>query len=357
MKRLAIVPWGNYSLALAASVECLRVEPWSSTSTTPEMLCLGTEAAPESSCLSFKASTGYFLKAAQEGVEYGVMVNSRGTCRLRYYRTLQQQILRDRGMKLFLFGLGYDGLKPPIVRYFDPDPVPFLRCSARAQQKVLAVDLIEALAWKVRARERRPGDTTRAMKACLRELDTARTVPEIRRARRRARARLQRVPVDAERVPLRVALVGEATVLRDRYLNHNLEEILGGLGVEVYNFFLLGEELRNIFHLGFWSRHSRRTKTALARPYLKSPVGGHALDSVANTVRCAHEGWDGIVHVCPTGCMPEISVRPILRRISKDLCIPVLECSFDEHTSHVGIVTRLEAFVDVLAARRRRRAQ
>jgi len=92
MKRLAIEPWGNYALALAASVECFNVEPWTHTSTTPEILRLGVEASPEFACLSFKASTGHFLKAAQEGVEYGVMVNSMGTCRLRYYRQLQQKI-------------------------------------------------------------------------------------------------------------------------------------------------------------------------------------------------------------------------------------------------------------------------
>ncbi|MFH0794525.1 MAG: hypothetical protein V2A74_10895, partial [bacterium] len=93
----------------------------------------------------------------------------------------------------------------------------------------------------------------------------------------------------------------------------------------------------------------------LARPYLQSLVGGHALDSVAYTIRCAREGYDGVIHVAPAGCMPEISVRPILRRISQDLDIPVFECSFDEHTSHVGLVTRLEAFVDVLYERRKKR--
>ena len=49
--------------------------------------------------------------------------------------------------------------------------------------------------------------------------------------------------------------------------------------------------------------------------------------------------------------MPEVSVRPILRRISRDLDLPVLECSFDEHASHVGFVTRLEAFVSMLRDR------
>jgi len=50
--------------------------------------------------------------------------------------------------------------------------------------------------------------------------------------------------------------------------------------------------------------------------------------------------------------MPEVSVRPILAAISKDKNIPILELSFDEHTSPVGVTTRLEAFVDILNGRR-----
>jgi len=355
MPRLAIEPWGNYSLALAASVECLRVRPWTSTSTTAETLRLGVEASPEFSCLSFKACTGHFLKAAREGVEYGVMVNSRGTCRLRYYRMLQQQILKDRGLELFIFGLGYDGFKPPLIRHFNPGLVPFLQCCARARLKVVTIDTLEEQTWKTRALERHPGDTTRVMHACLNDLDHARTVREIQLFRKSVKARFDAIAVDRARVPLRIGLLGEATVLRDSYLNHNLEERLGTLGAEVRNFFLLGEELRNIFHIGFWSRHSRRTLRRLARPYLKSPVGGHALDSVANTIRCAQEGYDGVIHLCPAGCMPEISIRPILRKVSQDMNVPILELSFDEHTSPVGTATRLEAFVDVLEERRKKK--
>lgn len=352
---LAFEPWGNYSIALAASVECLRVTPWTSTCTTPEILRLGIEASPEFSCLAFKASTGHFLKAAQEGVRYGVMVNSCGTCRLRYYRMLQQQILTERGLELHIFGLGYDGIKPPVVRFFDPDLVHFLRCCARARLKVLAVDAIESAAWRTRALELHAGDTTRAMNAYLAALDAAHTVGEIRRLSAGIGARFAAVPTHPERVPLRVGLLGEATVLRNKFLNHNIEEILGGLGVQVRNFFLLGEEIRNIFNLGFWGGHSRWALRRLTRRYLGTPVGGHAMDSVGNTVRCAREGYDGVIHVCPSGCMPEVSIRPILRRVSRDMNLPLLECSFDEHTSHVGLVTRLEAFADLLYDRRRKR--
>lgn len=352
MTALAIPPWGNYAIALSASIECLRVTPWSTRSTTPEMMVLGSEASPEFSCLSFKASLGYFIKAAREGVEYGVMVNSVGTCRLRYYRDLQQKILKDRGYNMYLFGLGYDGIKPPLIRHFDPTMKEFLRCSARAYFKVHAVDQIEKLAWKTRARELNPGETSRVMNACLKDLDEARTVDAIRASARAVPGRFAAVPLRPDDTPLRIGLLGEASILRDRYLNHNIEETLGHLGVEVRNFFILGNELAKIFSLAPWSPDSRRNQLRKARPYLKSLVGGHALESVAYTLTCAEERYDAVIHVCPTGCMPEVSIRPILRKVSQDHSIPVLELSYDEHSSHVGVVTRLEAFVDILRDRR-----
>ena len=80
-------------------------------------------------------------------------------------------------------------------------------------------------------------------------------------------------------------------------------------------------------------------------------VGGHALGSIAQTMRCAKKGYDGMVHLAPSGCMPEVSIRPILRKLAADLDIPVLMLSFDEHTSPVGTATRVEAFADILHER------
>ncbi|MCK5850867.1 MAG: hypothetical protein KAH23_08120 [Kiritimatiellae bacterium] len=354
MDSLAIPPWGNYAIALAGSVECLRVTPWTSTCTTPEMLALGVEASPESSCLPFKAHTGHFIKAAMEGVKYGVMVNSAGTCRLRYYRELQQNILKERGFDLFIFGLGYDGIKPPLIKHFDPGVIPFLKSCVRSPPRIKSIDLIERLSWRTRALERCAGDTTRVMNECLEDLRAAGTLPEILALKKIVIGRFKEIAIHEGRKPLRIALVGEASVLRDDFLNHNMAETLGSMGVEVRNFFLLGEELDKIFHIGLCRKYSHRALKKEAWPYLKNRVGGHALESVAYTVRCAKEGFDGVIHVCPSGCMPEISIRPILKKISKDSGIPVLECSLDEHTSHVGVVTRLEAFVDVLLEKRKK---
>ena len=162
--------------------------------------------------------------------------------------------------------------------------------------------------------------------------------------------RFNAIAIDKIRNPLKVGLVGEASVLRDSFLNHNIEQRLGSLHVEVRNFFLLGEELRKIFYIGFNNKFAKNLK--ITRNYLRSVVGGHALETIANTIRCAKAGYDGVVHMCPYGCMPEISMRPILQKVSRDFGIPVLGISLDEHTSAVGIMSRLEAFVDILQNRR-----
>lgn len=334
MNKLAIPNMGNYSIAFAAVADAMGATPWVSP-TTPEIIRLGHEASPDSLCLPFKIFIGHFIKAAQEGVEYAVMVNGNGPCRLTYYRELLQKIIDDRGLKMHIFGLGDTGIKPPIIKHFDPPFFKFWRGAGWALQKMFIVDEIEQLAWKTRPREKKRGRTTAVANQCLKELESAKTGKEIKVLKKKIFDRFSEIEINEDKKVLRVALVGESGVLRDKYLNHSMEELLGGLGVEVVNYFLLGVELKNIFLPHLSGKHSRKHMLKVAEPYLKTKVGGHALDSIAHSIICGEESYDGVIHLCPSGCMPEISVRPILRKVGADFELPILECSFDEHTSHV----------------------
>ncbi|MFO7819528.1 MAG: CoA protein activase, partial [Halanaerobacter sp.] len=83
-------------------------------------------------------------------------------------------------------------------------------------------------------------------------------------------------------------------------------------------------------------------------PYLNHEVGGHGLETIGETVLYAQDNYDGVIHLSPFTCMPEIIAKSILPGLSKDLAMPVLSITVDEHTGEAGVVTRLEAFVDLL---------
>jgi predicted nucleotide-binding protein (sugar kinase/HSP70/actin superfamily) len=74
-------------------------------------------------------------------------------------------------------------------------------------------------------------------------------------------------------------------------------------------------------------------------------------------LRQARAGFDGLVHLAPFECVPEpalsgaegVMAQNVLRQLQDD--IPILSLSFDEQTARAGLVTRLEAFADLLHAR------
>jgi predicted nucleotide-binding protein (sugar kinase/HSP70/actin superfamily) len=351
-ERLAIPNLGNYTIALDSAVRSLGIEPWSSTKTQASALRLGIAAAPESLCLPFKAHLGHFIEADDAGCGHALMVNSLGTCRLSYYRMLIENILRDMGRGIKVWGLGFDGIKPPVIRYFNPPLFPFIHAVFLALEKIRIIDIIEIAAWKARPLEACRGDVTKLTEDCFAGLAAANTIRAVKALKATYTGLYEKIPRKNTGgiQPVKVGLIGEISLLRDRTLNQNVEVMLGELGVEVRNFFLLGAELGNIFGWGTAGQRAftRKELAKIARPYLANPVGGHALDSVAHTLRCAEGGFAGMVHLLPAGCMPEVSVRPILAQISREKHIPVLELTFDEHSAGAGLSTRIEAFVDML---------
>ena len=76
------------------------------------------------------------------------------------------------------------------------------------------------------------------------------------------------------------------------------------------------------------------------------------MDNVYRAKYLIEEGYDGIIHIKPFGCTPEVGAIPIIRKVCSDYQMPVLFFSFDSETSDTGIKTRLEAFYDMLQERK-----
>ena len=88
---------------------------------------------------------------------------------------------------------------------------------------------------------------------------------------------------------------------------------------------------------------------------MKYHIGAHGTESVARAQQLIKAGFDGIIHIKPFGCMPEVNAMSVLHNISKDYKVPIIYFSFDSQTSEAGIKTRIEAFHDMLLAKRKRK--
>jgi predicted nucleotide-binding protein (sugar kinase/HSP70/actin superfamily) len=147
-----------------------------------------------------------------------------------------------------------------------------------------------------------------------------------------------------------VRVIGEFYVVLEPFSNLDVEIELGKLGVEVRRTtFISGWTKFSLFlnPLGI-NEKDRIHKAAL--PYLKRDIGGEGWESVGEKVLHAKE-YDGIVHLAPFTCMPEIIAQNIMPSTKEK--IPVLTILCDEQVAKAGMLTRLEAFVDLLRHRRR----
>jgi len=147
--------------------------------------------------------------------------------------------------------------------------------------------------------------------------------------------------------------VGELYVLLEPSLNFELVKRLGThFGVEAqpvlstYRWLLSPLWLDPLLHIS--SSRARR----LSRTYLPYILGGEEHMTLTGTLDSQADGYDGVIHAYPLTCMPENICRTILPGICSSNDIPMLNLCFDEHTSTVGTITRLEAFVDMLRSRR-----
>ncbi|MDD2553739.1 MAG: hypothetical protein PHP51_04130 [Desulfotomaculaceae bacterium] len=220
-------------------------------------------------------------------------------------------------------------------------------------RKAKAVDEVEMAAFRSRPRELTPGSTEKAYAKSLEMLDRADSEIALAEAKRNADELMSAVAVDSKKAVVKVGLIGEIYTLLDPFSNQYLERTLGRLGTEVDRSIYLSEWVNDHIFMGLVKGlRSRKKACEAARPYLRHFVGGHGQESVGNAVNFARAGYDGIIQVFPFTCMPEIVAESILPEMRSDYGTPVMTMIMDEHTGEAGTLTRLEAFVDLLARKK-----
>ncbi len=315
-------------------------------------LDLGVKYAPEFACLPYKILLGTYLETAAKGMDTIVTSGGFGPCRAGLYANLHQAILHSIGYPVDL--VCFEAPKQhPINFYRNVRKLNSAKLSIRAiidaikraWHKLKALDHMEKLSHQIRPRELKKGTTSKVYRLTQKWLDEAYTFKQIDEAEAAGIKAFQDIPQDPNRQIVKVGLVGEIYVLLEPASNLEIEESLGHMGVEVErSMFLTGWTRDNIGN----GTEELMSVTEAAQPYLPELIGGHGRDTVGHTVLYSKRGFDGVIQIAPFTCIPEIVARTILTKVSKIHNIPVLTFFLDEQTAKAGMVTRLEAFVDLL---------
>lgn len=323
---------------------------------------IGTKYAPELACLPLKINIGNYIEAYRQGADTIIITGGCGPCRFGYYCEMHREILKDIGYEMDIITLEWpDKGMPEFLKRIKKlagslNPYKLIKIIKNTTQVAVEMDELEKLTFYLRPREITKGSTDKIYEAFHKKVLSAVGSAQIRELIRKTREKLLKIEIDKNYKPFKVGIVGEIYTTIDTHTNFSIEAKLGNMGVEVdravtVSGWILEHMLKKALKLPRNLKYAEE-----AKPYLKTMIGGHAQETIGNSVMYAKQGYDGIIQIYPLTCMPEIVAESILPAIEKDFDIPIITLIIDEMTGEAGYQTRIEAFVDLLNRRRERKS-
>ncbi len=361
--KVAFPHMGTICIGWAAALRKVGIEPYIPPYTSKKTLSLGTKYSPEAVCLPYKLILGNFIEAIEGGADYVAMITSPGICRLGEYGTNIQEALKDLGYNANYIELSlYDGIKG-VIDFLKRitgknDIVLFARVVHLIIRIIFLLDDLDTLLSYYRAREITFGEAEKHYKKALRLVSSIKNTRMLKEVRKRAFKEMAKTEIDEKREVLYVDLTGEIFLVCDKFSNQNIERELGKMGVQTRRSLTVGSFLKDAIIPKFFRKkdeesHLERAER-MAKPYLMRDIGGDALECVSDVAYADKKGKDGIIHISPFTCMPEIMSQNIFPKMREEHDIPILSLVMDEQTGKAGYITRLEAFVDLMRRKKRK---
>lgn len=133
---------------------------------------------------------------------------------------------------------------------------------------------------------------------------------------------------------LTIALIGHGYNIYDTYISMNVIAKLREMGVRV----VTPDNLKETLVEERAGQLPKRLFWTLGKRMIGSAFHFMGSDSI-----------DGIIHVASFGCGPDSFTGEIIERhLRRKGNLPFLNLTVDEHTGEAGVITRLEAFVDMI---------
>ncbi len=312
MKKEKIVSFpsfGMYTEVFKLFLEGFGLNVESPVPITKRTINIGVKYTDELMCLPCKILLGNFIESIEKGATHIMTYTTEGGCRMSSYPILHRGVLKK---------LGYD------------------------------VELIVMSPFK----------PLRFLKDIKKHLNPNVTVIQGIKSFFKALKEIKKIEKEDQlknKGDIKILITGEMYTLIENRINMDLIKKLRKLGVSVENplslSYFINHGLKQMFKIDF----ARKKTLRLAKEHLPfKKLGGHASESILNTLDAIQKNYDGVIHLFPFPCSPETVVTKLLDGISEKYNIPIIHLVFDEHTAEEGVNTRLEAFVDMIKMKKQK---
>ena len=360
-----IIAWprmGNIDLSMYALVSSLGAKIVMPPQNSNEALETGVKNSIEGICLPYKLNLANYIMALEKGANTLMMFQAPGSCRFGNYTKMAQKTLEKMGYEfdMVVFDMYQSKMKQTLEAFWHVtrciNPLRYYKGFSTGFNKAFAIDTAERLLFYTRPREINKGDAEKCYKKWYKIIADTNSVTECKKLKKKVIEDFKKIPVDTDKIVPKVYLLGEFFVLLDPYTNQEIEKTLGDLGIEVQRQIFFSDWLEHVLKPSlFYKKESHRERCVrFAKDYMKRAIGGECIETVGDTVFAARNGIDGIIHIMPFTCMPEIVAQNILPKVSRQENIPILELVLDEQTGKAGNITRIEAFADLIKRRKMR---
>lgn len=350
-KKITFPHIGNYYIPIYYLIDnickCQIIVPPPITKKTIE---LGSKYSPDYVCVPFKYNLGNFIESIEKGAN--IVLQAGGGCRYGYYAELQEQILKDLDYNIeFVNFIENNSVSIKKIYKFakkiNPklSKIKYYYHLLNAILMIIVMDKLgrfmrENIGFAVNEKE-----FEEIEKELLNELKNKVNIIKIIKIYFKYKNKYKKIEINKPKDCLKVGIVGELYSIMEPYSSCYIEKKLAKKGVQVKRF-------TTITYLLLEKKYNLKRLLRKGKKYLKYHLGADGTESVVLTQELAKKGYDGIIHIKSFGCTPEINAMPIMSRVSEDYHIPIIYFSFDSQDNTVGVETRLEAFYDMIVAKK-----
>jgi predicted nucleotide-binding protein (sugar kinase/HSP70/actin superfamily) len=322
---------------------------------TQHTINLGVKYSPEFACFPYKVLLGSYIESLQLGADTILTSGGNGPCRAGFYNEVHRKTLLNLGydVEMIVFDDIYRNPKLFMERLWKiknhKSWIRVIKAIYTAYELAHAIDSLQKVMELKRPYELEPGSFSAVFEMMSQKFaNEANTIKDIRRLKQEGMTLFHSIPVHepSDNRKVRIGIVGEIYVVIESSINMGIAELLNKLGCEVTRSLYVSEWVDH--SLPKFLGKSDATILKSGKQYMEIGIGGHEIHNIGHMVFYKNKGFDGVVHLMPFACLPELVTQSLIPKISADLAMPILTLAIDEQSGAANTLTRLEAFVELV---------